>query len=253
MEQEIILQIKDANSFYGPKQILKNVTLNFQVKTVTALMGPSGCGKSTLIRCLNRMNDLVPRFRFDGKIIYKGFDLYAKDVDITDLRREIGMVFQKPNPFPKSIYENVAYGVRIQGITNREFIDGIVEESLKRAALWEEVKDRLHESALSLSGGQQQRICIARALAVKPHVILFDEPCSALDPIATAKIEELITELKKNYTIIVVTHNTAQAARVSDFTAFLYLGDLIEFGPTAKLFTVPQDKRTEEYLTGKFG
>lgn len=253
MEQEIILQIKDANSFYGPKQILKNVTLNFQVKTVTALMGPSGCGKSTLIRCLNRMNDLVPRFRFEGKIIYKGIDLYAKDVDITDLRREIGMVFQKPNPFPKSIYENVAYGVRIQGITNREFIDGIVEESLKRAALWEEVKDRLHESALSLSGGQQQRICIARALAVKPHVILFDEPCSALDPIATAKIEELITELKKNYTIIVVTHNTAQAARVSDFTAFLYLGDLIEFGPTAKLFTVPQDKRTEEYLTGKFG
>ena len=253
MEQEIILQIKDANSFYGPKQILKNVTLNFQAKTVTALMGPSGCGKSTLIRCLNRMNDLVPRFRFEGKIIYKGIDLYAKDVDIADLRREIGMVFQKPNPFPKSIYENVAYGVRIQGITNREFIDGIVEESLKRAALWEEVKDRLHESALSLSGGQQQRICIARALAVKPHVILFDEPCSALDPIATAKIEELITELKKNYTIIVVTHNTAQAARVSDFTAFLYLGDLVEFGPTAKIFTVPQDKRTEEYLTGKFG
>ncbi len=253
MEQEIIIQIKDVNSFYGPKQILKNVTLNFQAKTVTALMGPSGCGKCTLIRCLNRMNDLVPRFRFEGKIIYKGIDLYAKDVDIADLRREIGMVFQKPNPFPKSIYENVAYGVRIQGITNREFIDGIVEESLKRAALWEEVKDRLHESALSLSGGQQQRICIARALAVKPHVILFDEPCSALDPIATAKIEELITELKKNYTIIVVTHNTAQAARVSDFTAFLYLGDLIEFGPTAKLFTVPQDKRTEEYLTGKFG
>lgn len=253
MEQEIIIQIKDANSFYGPKQILKNVTLNFQAKTVTALMGPSGCGKSTLIRCLNRMNDLVPRFRFEGKIIYKGIDLYAKDVDITDLRREIGMVFQKPNPFPKSIYENVAYGVRIQGVANREFIDGIVEESLKRAALWEEVKDRLHEPALSLSGGQQQRICIARALAVKPHVILFDEPCSALDPIATAKIEELITELKKNYTIIVVTHNTAQAARVSDFTAFLYLGDLIEFGPTAKIFTVPQDKRTEEYLTGKFG
>ena len=253
MEQEIIIQIKDANSFYGPKQILKNVTLNFQAKTVTALMGPSGCGKSTLVRCLNRMNDLVPRFRLEGKILYKGIDLYAKDVDITDLRREIGMVFQKPNPFPKSIYENVAYGVRIQGITNREFIDGIVEESLKRAALWEEVKDRLHESALSLSGGQQQRICIARALAVKPHVILFDEPCSSLDPIATAKTEELITELKKNYTIIVVTHNTAQAARVSDFTAFLYLGDLIEFGPTAKIFTVPQDKRTEEYLTGKFG
>lgn len=253
MEQEIVIQIRDANSFYGPKQILRNVTLNFQAKTVTALMGPSGCGKSTLIRCLNRMNDLVPRFRLEGKVLYKGIDLYAKDVDIPDLRREIGMVFQKPNPFPKSIYENVAYGVRIQGIADGEFIDGIVEESLKRAALWEEVKDRLHESALSLSGGQQQRVCIARALAVKPHVILFDEPCSALDPIATAKIEELITELKKNYTIIVVTHNTAQAARVSDFTAFLYLGDLIEFGPTAKIFTVPQDKRTEEYLTGKFG
>src|SRR3989338_8200461 len=253
MEQEIIIQIKDANSFYGAKQILRNVTLNIPAQTVTALMGPSGCGKSTLIRCLNRMNDLVARFRFEGRILYKGVDIYAKDVDITDLRREIGMVFQKPNPFPKSIYENVAYGIRIQGITNREFIDGIVEESLKRAALWEEVKDRLHESALSLSGGQQQRICIARALAVKPHVILFDEPCSALDPMATAKIEELITELKKNYTIIVVTHNTAQAARVSDFTDFLYLGDLIEVGPTGKIFTVPQDKRTEEYLTGKFG
>lgn len=253
MEQDVIIQLQNANSFYGAKHILKNVTLDFHPQTVTALMGPSGCGKSTLIRCLNRMNDLVPRFRLEGKILYKGIDLYAKDVDITDLRREIGMVFQKPNPFPKSIYENVAYGVRIQGVTSRDFIDGIVEESLKKAALWEEVKDRLHEPALSLSGGQQQRVCIARALAVKPHVILFDEPCSALDPIATAKIEELITELKKNYTIIVVTHNTAQAARVSDFTAFLYLGDLIEFGPTAKIFTVPQDKRTEEYLTGKFG
>ena len=253
MEQEIIIRIKDANSFYGPKHILRNVTLNILDKTVTALMGPSGCGKSTLIRCLNRMNDLISNFRFGGKILYKGIDLYAKDVDITDLRREVGMVFQKPNPFPKSIYENVAYGIRIQGITDRAFIDGVVEESLKKAALWEEVKDRLHESALSLSGGQQQRICIARALAVKPRVILFDEPCSALDPIATAKIEELITELKKNYTIIVVTHNTAQAARVSDFTAFLYMGDMIEFGPTSRLFTVPQDKRTEEYLTGKFG
>ena len=253
MDRDVIIQIEKADSFYGTKQILKNITLNIYAKAVTSLMGPSGCGKSTLIRCLNRMNDLVPRFRLEGKILYKGLDLYSRDVDITDLRREIGMVFQKPNPFPKSIYENVAYGIRIQGVTNGEFIDGIVEESLKKAALWEEVKDRLHESALSLSGGQQQRICIARALAVKPQVILFDEPCSALDPMATAKIEELITELKKNYTIIVVTHNTAQAARVSDFTAFLYLGDLIEFGPTAKLFTVPQDRRTEEYLTGKFG
>ncbi|OGX36693.1 MAG: phosphate ABC transporter ATP-binding protein [Omnitrophica WOR_2 bacterium RIFCSPHIGHO2_02_FULL_50_17] len=253
MDRDVIIQIEKADSFYGTKQILKNITLNIYAKAVTSLMGPSGCGKSTLIRCLNRMNDLVPRFRLEGKILYKGLDLYSRDVDITDLRREIGMVFQKPNPFPKSIYENVAYGIRIQGVTNGEFIDGIVEESLKKAALWEEVKDRLHESALSLSGGQQQRICIARALAVKPQVILFDEPCSALDPMATAKIEELITELKKNYTIIVVTHNTAQAARVSDFTAFLYLGDLIEVGPTGKIFTVPQDKRTEEYLTGKFG
>lgn len=253
MEQDLVIQIQNANSFYGPKQVLRNVTLDVRAKTVTALMGPSGCGKSTLIRCLNRMNDLIPRFRFEGKIFYKTIDLYAKTVDITDLRREIGMVFQKPNPFPKSIYENVAYGIKIQGITHRELIDGVVKESLQKAALWEEVKDRLSDSALSLSGGQQQRLCIARALAVKPHVILFDEPCSALDPIATAKIEELITELKKNYTIMVVTHNTAQAARVSDFTAFLYLGDLIEFGPTSKLFTVPQDRRTEEYLTGKFG
>ncbi len=253
MEQDLVIQIQNANSFYGPKQVLRNVTLDVHAKTVTALMGPSGCGKSTLIRCLNRMNDLIPRFRFEGRILYKTIDLYTKTVDITDLRREIGMVFQKPNPFPKSIYENVAYGIKIQGITHRELIDGVVEESLKKAALWEEVKDRLSDCALSLSGGQQQRLCIARALAVKPHVILFDEPCSALDPIATAKIEELITELKKNYTIMVVTHNTAQAARVSDFTAFLYLGDLIEFGPTSKLFTVPQDRRTEEYLTGRFG
>lgn len=253
MDQEVIIRIQNAHSFYGAKQILRNVTLDIPAKTVTALMGPSGCGKSTLIRCLNRMNDLVPRFRFEGKILYKDLDLYSKDVDITDLRREIGMVFQKPNPFPKSIYENIAYGLKIQGITNRGFIDGVVEESLRNAALWEEVKDRLDDSALSLSGGQQQRLCIARALAVKPQVILFDEPCSALDPMATAKIEELITELKKNYTIIVVTHNTAQAARVSDLTAFLYLGDLIEVGPTGKIFTVPKDKRTEEYLTGKFG
>ena len=253
MNRDAIIEIQKANSFYGTKHVLKDIVLDIHARAVTALMGPSGCGKSTLIRCLNRMNDLVSGFRLDGSILYKGTDLYSKDIDVTDLRREIGMVFQKPNPFPKSIHENIAYGIKIQGIADRELIDGVVEESLKKAALWEEVKDRLQESALSLSGGQQQRLCIARALAVKPQVILFDEPCSALDPIATAKIEELITELKKNYTIIVVTHNTAQAARVSDFTAFLYLGDLIEFGPTAQLFTVPHDKRTEEYLTGKFG
>lgn len=248
-----VFEIQNLSSYYGKKKILNNVSIDIGEKSVTALMGPSGCGKSTLIRCLNRMNDLVTTFRYEGKIAYLGNDLYAKNVDVTDIRRDIGMVFQRPNPFPKSIYENIAYGLRIQGINKKDFIDGVVEESLKKSALWEEVKDRLNDSALSLSGGQQQRLCIARALAVKPHVILFDEPCSALDPIATAKIEELIIELKEHYTIVIVTHNTAQAARVSDFTAFLYLGDLIEFGTTGKLFTVPKDKRTEEYLTGKFG
>jgi len=253
MSAEAVFQIKNLNSFYGAKQILKNVSLNIPPKAVTALMGPSGCGKSTLIRCLNRMNDLVLTFRHEGHIIYNGTDLYAPVVDVTEMRREIGMVFQKPNPFPKSIFENIAYGLRIQGVKDREYLSGVVEESLKRGALWEEVKDRLTDSALSLSGGQQQRLCIARALAVKPKVILFDEPCSALDPMATAKIEELILELKKNYTIAIVTHNTAQAARVSDFTAFLFMGDLIEFESTGKMFTAPKDHRTEAYLTGKFG
>lgn len=248
-----VLEIQKLNSFYGAKQVLNDINLTFQEKSVTSLMGPSGCGKSTLIRCINRMNDLVGNFRLDGKILYRGTNLYSKEIDVTDLRREIGMVFQKPNPFPKSIYENIAYGLKIQGITNREYLDTAVETSLQKAALWDEVKDRLNESALSLSGGQQQRLCIARALAVKPQVILFDEPCSALDPIATAKIEELISELKENYTIVIVTHNTAQAARVSDYTAFLFLGDLIEYEITEKMFTVPKDKRTEAYLTGKFG
>lgn len=248
-----VFAIEHINSFYGTKQVLRTIDLIIYEKSVTALMGPSGCGKSTLLRCLNRMNDLVGRFRLEGNILYRGTDIYSPDIDVTDLRREIGMVFQKPNPFPKSIYDNIAYGLRIQGIKKRDYLDQAVEESLRRSALWDEIKDRLHESALSLSGGQQQRLCIARALAVKPQVILFDEPCSALDPIATAKIEELITELKESYAIVIVTHNTAQAARVSDFTAFLFLGDLIEYGPTEKLFTVPQDKRTEAYLTGKFG
>ncbi len=245
--------IESLNVFYGTKQVLTNVNMKIPSKSVTAIMGPSGCGKSTLIRCLNRMNDLVLNFRLDGLILYNGNDLNSPLVDVIDIRKDIGMVFQKPNPFPKSIYENIAYGLKIQGIKNKEILDDVVEGSLKKAALWAEVKDRLHESALSLSGGQQQRLCIARALAVKPYVILFDEPCSALDPIATAKIEELITELKKNYTIAIVTHNTAQAARVSDHTAFLFLGELIEFGNTEKVFTVPKDRRTEEYLTGKFG
>jgi phosphate transport system ATP-binding protein len=253
MSAEAVFKIKKLNSFYGAKQILKNVSLDIPPKAVTALMGPSGCGKSTLIRCLNRMNDLVLNFRYEGEILYNGTDLYAHSVDVTEMRREIGMVFQKPNPFPKSIFENIAYGLRIQGVKDREYLSGIVEESLKKGALWEEVKDRLNDSALALSGGQQQRLCIARALAVKPKVILFDEPCSALDPMATAKIEELILELKKNYTIAIVTHNTAQAARVSDFTAFLFMGDLIEFESTGKMFTAPKDSRTEAYLTGKFG
>ncbi len=253
MNPESVFSIRQLNSYYGTKQVLNNLNLSIAERTVTALMGPSGCGKSTLIRCLNRMNDLVLKFRLEGEILYRKRDLYSKGIDVIDMRREIGMVFQKPNPFPKSIYENIVYGLKIQGIKSRDILEGIAEESLKNAALWDEVKDRLHESALSLSGGQQQRLCIARALAVKPQVILFDEPCSALDPIATAKIEELIGELKQNYTIVIVTHNTAQAARVSDYTAFLYLGELIEFGSTEKMFTVPKDRRTEEYLTGKFG
>lgn len=247
------LEIRNVNSYYGPKQVLFNINLTIQERTVTAFMGPSGCGKSTLLRCINRMNDLVSNFRFQGEIIYKNSNLYAREIEVTKLRRDIGMVFQKPNPFPKSIYENIAYGLRIQGIKNRGFLDEAVKDSLKKSFLWEEVKDRLHESAFSLSGGQQQRLCIARALAVKPQVILFDEPCSALDPIATAKIEELIEQLKKHYTIIIVTHNTAQAARVSDQTAFFYLGELIEYDATDKMFTAPADKRTEAYLTGQFG
>ncbi len=245
--------ILNLNSFYGSKQVLKNITLNIAEKSVTSLMGPSGCGKSTLLRCLNRMNDLVLNFKLNGIIKYKGSDLYGKEVDVIDIRREIGMVFQKPNPFPKSIYENVAYGLKIQGVSDRKFLDTVVEDSLKKSVLWNEVKDRLHESALALSGGQQQRLCIARTLAVKPDVILFDEPCSALDPISTAKIEELIFKLKEQYTIIIVTHNMQQAARVSDMTAFLMLGDMIEYGETKEMFTNPKNKTTEEYITGRFG
>lgn len=253
MSDAVVFDIQSLNVAYGVKKVLFEVNLKIDEKSVTALMGPSGCGKSTLIRCLNRMNDLVLNFKREGTINYRGQDINATHVDVTDLRREIGMVFQRPNPFPKSIYENIVFGLKIQGINQKTTLDEAVEDSLKRSALWEEVKDRLNESALRLSGGQQQRLCIARTLAVKPQVILFDEPCSALDPIATAKIEELIGELKKNYSIIIVTHNNAQAARVSDFTAFLYMGQLVEMGLTKKMFTTPKDKRTEEYLTGKFG
>ena len=247
------LQINRLDAFYGAKQSLKGVSMSIAEHTVTAVIGPSGCGKSTFIRCLNRMNDLVPTFRIAGQILYRGQDIYAPGVDVIDIRRQIGMVFQKPNPFPKSIYENVAYGLRIQGIHNRAWIDAVVEESLKQAVLWAEVKDRLHQSALALSGGQQQRLCIARALAVAPEVLLLDEPTSAIDPIATGRIEELLRTLKQRYTIVIVTHNMQQAGRISDRVGFFLSGELVEFGPTTKIFTNPADPRTEDYITGRFG
>jgi len=250
---DIALKVEDLNVFYGENRILKDITIGIPRNTVTAIIGPSGCGKSTFIRCLNRMNDLIPRFRFTGRIIYKGRDIYSDDIDVISLRRQIGMVFQKPNPFPKSVYENIAYGLRIQGVRDRRRLDRVVEESLRKAALWDEIKDDLNSPALSLSGGQQQRLCIARALAVEPEIILFDEPCSALDPIATAKIEDLIMQLKDNYTVVIVTHNMQQAARVSEYTAFLYLGKLIEYDKTEMIFTNPSQKLTEEYITGRFG
>jgi len=239
--------------FYGDFQALLDISLEFYENEVTALIGPSGCGKSTLLRCLNRMNDLIPYSRAEGKILLDNENIYEPDVDVVTLRRRIGMVFQKPNPFPKSVFDNVGYGLRVNGVKDKANIASKVEQSLKRAALWDEVKDRLYDSALGLSGGQQQRLCIARAMAVEPEVLLMDEPCSALDPIATQKIEELINQLKENYTIIIVTHNMQQAARVSDITAFFYLGKLIEVGETDALFTRPKLKETEDYITGRFG
>ena len=247
------IKAEQINFYYGSKQALKSINLDIYQNQVTALIGPSGCGKSTFIRLLNRMNDLIPNIRVEGGIYFDGQDIYEEHVDVVSLRRKVGMVFQKPNPFPKTIFENVSYGLEVNGIKDKKFVEEKVVESLNRAALWKEVQDRLHDSALALSGGQQQRLCIARCLAVEPQVILFDEPCASLDPISTRSIEELILELKKYYTIVIVTHNMQQAARISDFTAFLYLGELIEFGPTEKLFTVPKEKMTEEYLTGKFG
>lgn len=247
------IQVKDLNLFYGEKQALFNVNMEMARKKVTAYIGPSGCGKSTLLRSINRMNDLVDSARIDGKILLDGEDIYDKAVNVADLRRRVGMVFQKPNPFPKSIYENVAYGLRIQGINDRRTLDETVEKSLRGAALWDEVKDRLQDNALGLSGGQQQRLVIARAIAIEPEVMLLDEPASALDPISTLKIEELIHELKEKYTIVIVTHNMQQAARVSDYTAFMYMGELIEFGPTNNLFTNPTKKQTEDYITGRYG
>ncbi|HFB65697.1 MAG TPA: phosphate ABC transporter ATP-binding protein [Aeromonadales bacterium] len=249
----IAIEVSDLNLFYAEKQALNSITLDIPEKKVTAFIGPSGCGKSTLLRCFNRMNDLVDGVRIDGKILIEKENIYARGTDVTDLRRRVGMVFQKPNPFPKTIYENVAYGLRLQGINKRRTLDEMVEWALKGAALWDEVKDRLHESALGLSGGQQQRLVIARAIAVQPQVLLLDEPASALDPISTLKIEELIHELKNEFTIVIVTHNMQQAARVSDNTAFLYMGDLIEYGDTNQIFTNPVQKKTEDYITGRYG
>ena len=247
------IKVENLNLFYGEKQALFNVNLEMPRKKVTAFIGPSGCGKSTLLRSINRMNDLVDSARIDGKILLNGEDIYDKAVNVADLRRRVGMVFQKPNPFPKSIYENVAYGLRIQGMNDRKVLDETVEKSLRGAALWDEVKDRLQDNALGMSRGQQQRLVIARAIAIEPEVMLLDEPASALDPISTLKIEELIHQLKEKYTIVIVTHNMQQAARVSDYTAFMYMGELIEFGATNELFTNPAKKQTEDYITGRYG
>ena len=253
MDRSLKIRTENLDFYYGSFKALVGVSLDFYVNQVTALIGPSGCGKSTLLRCLNRMNDLIPKSHAEGRILLDGQNIYDEDVDVVTLRRRVGMVFQKPNPFPKTIFENAAYGLRVNGVKDRAFIEKSVEQSLKQAALWEEVKDRLHDSALGLSGGQQQRLCIARAMAVEPEVLLMDEPASALDPIATLKIEELISQLKESYTIIIVTHNMQQAARVSDVTAFFYLGSLIEVGETDTVFTRPKLKQTEDYITGRFG
>jgi len=251
--EDICLEVKDLNLYYGETHALKGVNMPIPRKRVTAFIGPSGCGKSTLLRCFNRMNDLVDSVRIEGGILLDGDDIYASSVQVAQLRQRVGMVFQKPNPFPKSIYENVAYGLRLQGVKSRRKLDEIVERALRGAALWDEVKDRLHDNALGMSGGQQQRLVIARAIAVEPEVLLLDEPASALDPISTLKIEELIDELKTTYTIVIVTHNMQQAARVSDYTAFMYMGKLIEHDSTNKIFTNPKEKMTEDYITGRYG
>ena len=247
------IDIKDMDLFYGSFQALKNVNLEIEPNKITAFIGPSGCGKSTLLKSLNRMNDLVEGCRIDGKILLDGDDIYAKSMDVNTLRKRVGMVFQKPNPFPMSIYDNVAYGPRTHGIRSKAKLDEIVERSLRNAAIWDEVKDRLKKSALGMSGGQQQRLCIARALAVEPEVLLMDEPTSALDPISTSKIEDLAADLKKDYTIVMVTHNMQQAVRISDNTAFFFFFEMIEYNNTEKLFSIPSDKRTEDYITGRFG
>ena len=248
-----IFTVNDLNLWYGAAQALHHVSLSVPEKSITALIGPSGCGKSTFLKTLDRINDLIPGVRVEGQVLYRGEDIYAPSVDVNQLRREVGMVFQKPNPFPMNIYDNVAYGPRTHGVRNRAQLDELVEKSLRGAAIWDEVKDRLKKNALGLSGGQQQRLCIARALAVEPSVLLMDEPTSALDPISTSKIEELATELKKRYTIVIVTHNMQQALRISDNTAFFLLGELVEYGDTETMFSTPREKRTEDYITGRFG
>jgi phosphate transport system ATP-binding protein len=246
------IEVKNLDLWYGDNHALHDISIDIPKNSVTAFIGPSGCGKSTFLRCLNRMNDLIPSCRIEGRVNISGEEIYSKETDVVDLRKKVGMVFQKPNPFPMSIFDNISYGPKIHGMSKKE-MPGIVEHALKSGALWEETSDRLDASALDLSGGQQQRLCIARTLAVKPEVILFDEPCSALDPISTSKIEDLILELKKDYTIVIVTHNMQQAARISDYTAFFLLGDLIEFGKTNQIFENPQQKETEDYITGRFG
>ncbi|MDD5197226.1 MAG: phosphate ABC transporter ATP-binding protein PstB [Candidatus Omnitrophica bacterium] len=253
MDKNIKMKAQDINFFYGKHQALKNVNIDIYANQVTALIGPSGCGKSTFIRLFNRMNELIPHTTLKGTVSLDDTDINAPSIDPVQIRRRVGMVFQKPNPFPKSIFENISYGLKVNGIKDPDFIEEKVVKSLKRAALWEEAKDRLNDSAFKLSGGQQQRLCIARCLAVESEVILFDEPCASLDPVSTAKIEELILELKKDYTIVIVTHNMQQAARVADYTGFFLLGELIEFGKTQDIFTAPKDKRTEAYITGRFG
>ena len=253
LRDNYVIETVDLNVWYGENHVLKDICMKVMRNTVLALIGPSGCGKSTLIRCFNRMNDIIDNCRIKGKVFFNGKDIYNSNIDVVTIRKKIGMVFQKPNPLPKTIYENVAYGPRVHGINNRKTLDKIIEKSLKDAALWDEVRDRLEDSAISLSGGQQQRLCIARALALKPEIILMDEPCSALDPIATAKIENLINDLKKKYTVIIITHNMQQALRVSDYTCFIYLGQLIEFEPTKQIFENPQEELTKNYITGIFG
>ena len=251
--RDIKIQVNDLSLYYGEKKALKEISLEIPANKVTALIGPSGCGKSTFLRCINRMNDLIPSVKITGELLVEGIDIYDKNVDVVNIRKKIGMVFQKSNPFPKSIYENIAYGPKINGIKDKTQLDEIVETSLRQAAIWDELKGRLGDSAMGLSGGQQQRLCIARTLAVSPDIILMDEPASALDPISTSKIEELVHVLKEQYTIIIVTHNMQQAARTSDYTAFFYMGELIEIGKTNTIFTKPEQKQTEDYITGRFG